>query len=375
MVENHRFIVVGMEHYNPLGVIRSLGQNGIRPDYIAIKYKSAVASCSKYVTTAHFVDSVEEAYEVLVSKYGQEKELKPFVITTDDDVESFLDLHYDDLKDRFIFFNSGAPGITTRYMDKKAILDLAEKHGFKVLKTIVTERGTVPKNLEYPIITKSISPNVGGWKSDVHICGSEDELRKAFEHILSPHVLIQKYIDKENELCIDGFSVDQGRSLFTPMYTTYNYNIAGYYSPYMTVHEFDLTDIGKGIGGMISEIGFEGIFEAEFLIDKDGSVYFSEINFRNSTWSYVATKLGMPIPLLWAESMISKTIPERYYTAVPDGFTAMVEPIDHKKRVLEGTTDLADWLSDYRNTDCLFYQDDQDPEPFREMVRNWERLS
>lgn len=373
MVESHSFIVVGMEHYNPLGVIRSLGQNGIRPDYIAIKHKSAVASCSRYVATTHFVDTVEEAYEVLVSKYGQEEKHKPFVITTDDDMESFLDLHYDDLKDRFIFFNSGAPGITTRYMDKKAILDLAEKHGLKTLKTTVTDRGVVPDGLEYPIITKSISPNIGGWKSDVHICDSEGALLEAFDRIQSPQVLIQKFIDKKNELCVDGYSVDKGKRVFIPVGTTYNYNIKGFYSPYMTMSALNSAYVEEGIKAMMADIGFEGIYTVEFLLDQDGTVYFSEINFRNSTWSYALTKLGMPLPLLWAESMLSKEVPD--YKPVPEGFTAMVEPIDHRKRVLEGNLDLADWLSDFRNANCLFYQDDQDPEPFREMVRNWEKLS
>ena len=362
-----------MEHYNPLGVIRSLGQNGIHPDYIAIKHKSIVASCSKYVRTTYYADNIDEAYEILISKYGYNLEAKPFVIATDDDVESLLDLHYDDLKDRFFFFNSGSKGRTTEFMDKKAILDLAEKHGLETLKTTVTEKGVVPEGIEYPIITKSISPNIGGWKSDVHICDSEDALLEAFDRIQSPQVLIQKFIDKKNELCIDGYSVDEGRKVFTPVGTTYNYNIKGFYSPYMTISTLDSSYVKEGIRAMMADIGFEGIYTVEFLLDQDDTVYFSEINFRNSTWSYALTKLGMPLPLLWAESMLSKEIPD--YKPVPEGFTAMVEPIDHKKRVLEGDLDLADWLSDFRNANCLFYQDDQDPEPFREMVRNWEKLS
>lgn len=32
ILKKHEFIVIGFEHYNPLGVIRSLGENGIRPN-------------------------------------------------------------------------------------------------------------------------------------------------------------------------------------------------------------------------------------------------------------------------------------------------------------------------------------------------------
>ncbi len=53
----------------------------------------------------------------------------------------------------------------------------------------------------------------------------------------------------------------------------------------------------------------------------------------------------------------------------------MVEPIDYGKRVLEKRVSLADWLIDFKNMDCPFYLDQNDPEPFYEMVENWERLS
>lgn len=35
MWNEHPFIVFAIEHYNPLGVIRVLGFEGIHPDYIA----------------------------------------------------------------------------------------------------------------------------------------------------------------------------------------------------------------------------------------------------------------------------------------------------------------------------------------------------
>lgn len=373
MLKEHMFIVIGEEHYNPLGMIRSLGQCGIRPIFIAIKGKSTVASKSKYILRNHFVTSIEEAYDVLLREYGNEVN-KPFVLTSDDDIQSLLDLHYEELKDKFILFHAGINGRVTEFMDKKAILDVAEKHGLNILRTVVTERGVIPEGLEYPIITKSISPNIGGWKSDVHICYSEEELMKAYENILSPKVLIQKFIDKKNEYCLDGFSIDGGRKLFIPIASTYNYLIQGYYSPYMTVHPFENESMKIHLNSMLEEIGYEGIFSIEFLIDSDGTYYFSEVNFRNSTWSYIAALLGMPIPVLWAKAMLEGKIAEEWYKTIPDNYTAMVEPIDYNKRVIDGRIEVADWLIDFKKANCLFYLDEKDPEPFREMVRNWEKL-
>ncbi len=375
-LSGRKFVVVGMEHYNPLTLMRIFGKNGISPDLIAIKHKSNVASLSKYVGTVRHVDNIEQAVDLLLSEYGSGYEEMPIVLTTDDDVQSLIDDRFDEFEGRFIFFNSGRPGRTTEFMDKKKILDIAKKHGLQILDTWVVEKGEIPADITYPIITKSISPNVGGWKSDVFICHAEDELHAAFKRIKSPQVLLQRYLEKKNEVCIDGFSIDHGRTMFNPMCTTYNYNLDGYYSPYMTMHSYFLDDATtQGMANMMAEIGFEGVYSIEFLVGPDDELYFTEVNFRNSPWNYGASKIGMPIPLLWAEAMITGEIRDEWYRSFPEDFKAMIEPVDYKKRVLEGGLDLADWLTDFRNVECPFYQDDDDPEPFREMVRKWEKLS
>lgn len=367
------FIVMAIEHYNPLGVIRSLGESGIRPVLIALPGRAPVASASCYVSRVHHAGSMEEAYGVLMGRYGDGKGERPVLLCSDDRTMGYLDARYGELKDRFVLFNAGKAGRITRYMDKMEILELARRHGLKVLETASARRGEVPAGLKYPVITKSISPNVGGWKSDVHICGSEGELREAYGSIQSPEVVLQRYIEKKNEYCLDGFSVDRGRQVFHAIASTYNYVIPGYYSPYMTVSR-PLERFKKPLEAMMEEIGFEGIYSAEFLVDGEDNYWFSEINFRNSTWSYASTRAGMPLPVLWARAMERGGLDPSEYRDIREGFTAMVEPVDYAKRVLAGGLSPADWLADFKEADCGFYYSKEDPEPFREAVRNWERL-
>lgn len=374
MIRNHKFIIVGDDYYNSLGAIRALGEQGIYPDFIAVKYKARIASKSRYIRTAYLVETLQEAYNVLFKEY-QGLAQKPFVITTADDIQEMMDNGYEEIRKNFILFNAGRNGRIKEFMDKKAVLDLAEKHGFHVLKTIVVKRGEIPAGIQYPVITKSISPNVGGWKKDVHICHSDEELAQAFQTIRSPRVIIQKFIEKKNEYCLDGFTINQGKSMFVATTTTYNYPIRGYYSPYMTVYPLGDKEIFDKLLSMMREIGFEGIFSAEFLVDGDGTFYFTEINFRFSTWGYISAKLGMSIPYLWAEATLSGVVNENWHKPIPDHYTAMVEPIDYGKRVIEGKISLADWLIDFKNTNCTFYLDEKDPEPFYEMVNNWRDLS
>lgn len=374
---NHLVIVFAIDHYNPLGVIRSLGENGISPIFIAVKHRVGLGVKSKYVSQAYQVESIEEGYKLLMTQYGdiyQKTGYKPFLLFSDDKSIGYFDLRYDEVKEKFITYNAmGTQGRIMEYMDKKKILDLAEKYGLNVLRSVVVKRGEIPKGIEYPVITKDINPNAGAWKSDVFICNDEKDLRDAFEKIVSPTVLLQKYIEKKTEVAFEGCSVNCGKSALIAIESTYRYCIPGYYSPFMDVTSPKDRKLVSAMKSMLAEIGFEGIFEIEFIVGKDGTPYFLEINFRNATWSYSATKAGMPLPYLFIKGMLDGDLKDAG-RPVPDGFTAMVEPIDYAKRMEMGISSVGEWLADFKKANCTFYYCDKDPEPFYEMVRNWDKL-
>lgn len=371
MYKGHEIIVFGIDHYNPLGIIRSLGEKGINPVFICIKGKAKVASSSKYISRLYNVDNYIEGCELLLSEFGNcPKEALPIVITSDDEQVGYIDEHYDEFKNKFIIFNAGKVGQITKYMNKYNILKLAKKAGLNILDSCVVEKGEIPSDLQYPVITKSIAPNVGGWKSDVFICQNKVELKNAYKKIKAPRVLIQRFIDKKNEYCLDGISINRGEDIFIAIESTYKYLIKGYYSPYHTIANFNNKQIESALKKMFKEIGFEGIFSIEFLIDKNNNYYFSEINFRNSTWSYSATTMGMNLILLWIKGMLSGKIPKNCKKMIPEGSTAMVEPIDYQKRVVERGYSLENWLKDFKNADCKYYYNEKDPAPFFVMLEN-----
>lgn len=373
MFEGHLVIVMAIEHYNPLSVIRSLGRNRIFPIYISIQGKGAIASSSRYVSKCHYAYSVDDAYKILLKEYGNE-EKKPFILCTDDRTIGYLDEHYSEIKEKFIFFNAGDNCRINEFMDKFKIIDLAKKYGLPTLNTVCVERGTIPEELEYPIITKSISPLSGGWKADVFICANREELEKAYRVIQSPLVVLQKYIDKINEYCLEGFSINHGNGTCFSISVTYNYLLKDYYSPYLTVGNANNEKINQAAAAMLKEIGFEGIFEIEFLIDQDGTVYFDEINFRNSPWSYPSAALGRPLPEMWMRAMLGESN-EYEPLIVPDHFTAMIEPVDYSKRVEGKMISAAEWLYDFKKANVTFYYDPEDPEPYYLMMANREYYS
>lgn len=370
---DYTFVVFAEEHYNPLGVIRSLGERGIRPVGIFIRGSVTFASKSKYLSKVHYVDNREQGLQVLLKEYGSAKK-KVFIYSCDDTTEEFLDQHYDELKEQFIFYNAGKEGRVTEFLNKETIGELALKYGLNFLQASVVKKGEIPEELEYPIITKAIDSTVGGWKSDMFICHNQQELKDAYSKIRSTDVMLQKYIEKKNEYCLEGFSFNHGEEVFITIESFYNYKLPMSYSPYMTVNNFsNKNNIFPSLIKMFREIGFEGIFEVEFLEAADGTLYFGEINFRNSTWSYASTCAGMNLPVLWAEVMLEHKLPDNCFQEIQKpGFKAMVEVTDFKERVIKRKYSPIKWLQDLRKCQCKYYIGRNDFKPVAAMI--WSRI-
>lgn len=371
----HPCIVFALEHYNPLGQIRSLGEMGISPIYISVKRRYEVATKSKYISKLHQVISVEEGYDLLLKEYGNfDKNHIPFIVFSDDKSVGFFDLHYDEWKDKFIAFNAGKQGRINEFMDKYNIQQLAKKYGFNVLDSYVLEKDDpIPNDLWYPVITKDISPNSGNWKSDVFICNNEAELKNAFTKIASPVIMIQHFVDKKNEMALEGYTINHGIEMQIVTQMTWKYLIQGYYSPYHNVTMFKDKEMEHKLAAMFKEIGFEGIFEVEFLIDKDGTLYFMETNFRASAWNPTGLVAGMPLAYLWVKSMSNGHIMDsdrKYF----DDFTSMSEIIDYGKRVEGGICSLGEWLKDFKEAKCTYIYNEKDPGPWEEACRNWDKF-
>ena len=78
----------------------------------------------------------------------------------------------------------------------------------------------------------------------------------------------------------------------------------------------------------------------------------------------------MNLPMLWAETMLTGKIPSGAEKEVESGFTAMVEPIDYQKRVIDRNYDLDSWYNDFKNANCKYYFNERDLKPFFVMLEN-----
>lgn len=371
----HLVIVFALEHYNPLNMIRAFGEQGINPVYISVKRRYEVATKSKYISKLHCVDSVEDGFLLLINQYGrlsEETGKKPYILFSDDKSVGYFDLHFEEWKDKFITYNAGCSGRINEFMDKYEIQQCAKRHGFNVLDSYVIKKGDpVPDGLWYPIITKDISPNLGSWKSDVFICQNKQELVEALEKITCPLVMLQHFVDKQNEMALEGYTIKNGKEMQIITQMKWKYLIQGYYSPFHDVCMFTDKDMEIKLQAMFEEIGFEGVFEVEFLIDKDGTYYFMETNFRASAWNPTCKFAGMPLPYLWVKGMMNGYIdPNDRKEFEP--FTSMSEIIDYSKRVEGGLCSIAEWLRDFKDAKCVYIYDKEDRGPWDAVIRDWE---
>ena len=356
------YIVIGEEFYNPLGLIRSLGEKNIRPIAIIKRGDFAFASKSKYISKLHLVDSFDEALDLLIKEYGNFGDVKPFVFTCDDQMTSILDNNYDILKDKFIFFNAHEQGRVTKYMNKNEINLLAKKCGINIAKSWVIRDKKIPKDVKYPVLTKAIISTKDHWKADSYVCENEKELKKALSNIKSKEILLQEYIDKKNELCYDGFSVNHGKNVVFTISSDYLYVKKGAYSNYMKVVPPFHPELESKLSKMFEMIGFDGIFSVEFLVDKNDNYYFLEINFRNSTWSWASTKAGMNLPYLWSECMLDNKKTKNCFKKF-EGFRAIVEFVDFQDRVKTKEVSLFKWLKELFTAKVWYFWDRKDPNP------------
>lgn len=148
--------------------------------------------------------------------------------------------------------------------------------------------------------------------------------------------------------------------------STYDYIRPEGYSHLMTVKNFDNDKFKSKISEMFKIIGFEGIFSLEFLIGPMDELYFLEINFRNSTWSYASTVAGMPIPIMWASDTLNGKS-QKILTIDPP-FKAIVEFDDFRYRIKTKKVSLIQWLKELNKCKCKYYFVRNDISPFISVI-------
>lgn len=295
----NKVIVIGGDHHNTLGVIRSLGEKELCSDLILVtNAKRTFVDVSKYLRKSWIIQRDEEIVDVLLQQYISESE-KPVVICCSDSSSGIVDENYDKLKAHFYLPGAHKQGTIAGFMSKKIMADLAEEVGLKIPNTFyVNDEIKLHDHICTPCIIKPIESRKGQ-KSDISICYNQKMLSDYICKCKNvKNIQIQEYIEKEFEFQLIGCSTK--KEVIIPGVSKIIRPCKGsntsflYYTPYKD----GFCEIEKCVN-FVRRTGYYGLFSMEFLRDKNGADYFMEINFRNDGNAICTTAAGINLPYIW----------------------------------------------------------------------------
>ena len=371
-IQEHKFILLASYTGNTLGQIRSLGEKGIKPIAVLVHKNTFRIDKSKYIGKLYDVKDIEEGLDLIIEKFGNEA-VKPFLFTDRDDVMGLIDRRYNELIDKFYIWNAGEQGRLNKYLNKSEQIKLAEECGFNVPKTEMVKLGELPHSLQYPIFTKAVDSLNEWWKGCASICNNEEELKTFCKKLEVNNLILQEYIDKEDETPIEGISINGGKDIIL-FGLTKNYRMtADSFGTFRHIETFDDKDTETCIQKFIQRINYTGAFEIELIIDKQGKAYFLEANFRIAQQNYGYTAFGANIPYIYVKSILCNEIAkdEICYTKKRP-FNIMYEFEDFRLFVLSKQISLWQWLKDLKRTDAFLFYNQKDKAPFYYTI--WEKI-
>lgn len=359
----NKIIVFGVNIQNTLGLIRSIGEKGMRVILLLEPYPkgSCYVKYSKYLEKVHYLSSTEQGLEILQKEYWNEPE-KPILLFGGDPPICLIDKYYDELKSKFFIFNAGRSGRINFFMDKINTFPLAEKCGLSTIKTwYIKDIYDLPKDITFPCLIKG-NNSTESTKMDMYICHNIEELKNRLR--AGAEYLVQEYIEKEYEINAVGLSYNHGKDIFLPAVVRKIRDEIHRQSGYIRLDEvknYPLLDV-SAIQKFVAEIGYEGIFSVEFIYS-NGKYHFLEINMRNDGCGYLYTAAGINYPYLWVlfnQGKLTKEVLDSVQYKTP--YYLMHE--DDIYNMFEGIVPIKQWFIECIKADAHFIMNWRDPMPF-----------
>ena len=316
-------VVLSRNYATGLSVIRSLGAAGYKVDLVANAFKvgnSDIAGCSKYVN--HYVEIVSKKIngggdfgiidELL--KYRGLYDKKPVLFPTDDYTAAVMDMNRNVLENIFIMpgIVGGKQGAMTDSMNKTVQGDFARQVGLLTPKEwIIDLRKDIklPSDITYPCFCKPVE-SITGYKREMAMCNDNVELtfhlQKLKRNFDDRCVLVQEFLEIENEIDFSGVALDQDIIIPAIIKKT---NVAQYEKGVTLsgkVVPFDeISEIKDKIIEMMKLFHYEGMFDMEFNI-VNNKLYFNEVNLRSGGPNFAYFMSGVNLPALFVNEALGR---------------------------------------------------------------------
>lgn len=368
--KNVDVIIIGNDHSNTLGVIRTFGENKISPYVYVISDNFNVSiSKSKYIKNIKIFNDEEIAIAEILKDF-KDKHVKSFLIPTSDKAAVTIDRYYNKLSNYFFTQNiNNKENMLDKYMDKFNQYKIAKKHGIKVAKSSYIQKpfdiSYIKKEFNYPIIIKPLL-SIDGKKEDIQVVNNEIQLNNVlnFYNINEYNrLLIQEFLEFDYECDMSGYCYDKKVCIagfirkiriWPPKKGSLTFGKVEKYNKFK-----NMLDKLKEI---FIELNYCGMFDVEFFV-KGNNIFLNEINFRNSGLTYLYENSYLCyyyyISCINEKYIEAPSILEEYY--VMDEQAELHQIIDKNINIFRH-------IKDKRKSKILLVSNSNDQKPARAML-------
>lgn len=360
---NNKAVIIGKDHHNALGIVESLGRKGIRP-YVVIltRHKKSYVSNSKYVEKGWCCHNENEVIETLLTNFF-DRDNKAVAYACDDETAVILDKNHKELGPFFFLPTTQPAGSLSNWTQKEMMSRVATEVGLSVPKTWVSKNNEIPEDIQFPIITKAHS-SVEGGKSNIHICRDREALERVLTGNHCETMILQQLINKEYEFQLLGCSLNSGEIVLIPGRTHIDRpnGMDNTFFLRFDKCEDEFQTIIEKAKEFVKRTQYTGPFSIEFLKDKNGGCFFTEMNFRNDGNAICVTKSGTNIHfILYLYYTGGDYLKEIERSKVE--LVYLVPEIYYFTCLLKREFSLKEWFRNMRKANCYttFFKDDQKP--------------
>lgn len=360
---NKEIIVIGGNHHNTLGVLRSLGEKGLKSLLIVVSDDpKPYIGYSKYIKDIRIVKSESEISTAMYSLHNSVE--KAIVIACADSISSYLDNNRNILSTDFVLPGSEQEEQITLLMNKNTMMQVAVESGISAPKSwIIYPSKPDIESVTFPCIVKPLVSKNGS-KADIAICEKRCELMDYLNQSNCEELQIQEYITKDIEFQLIGCSLDGGKNVIIPgasiiLRQPKNTNTGFLRYVPISSFEYDRTACVE----FIKRTGYSGLFSIEFIRDKNGTDYFMEINFRNDGNAICVTASGMNLPYIWYLSNSEQSI-ERELCFDSMKEVLVMPEFQDISNAIHRRISWREWIKDVLKTDRFMEYSKYDQKPF-----------
>lgn len=360
-----RAIVFGQEGVNAVGLVQSLGREGVFVISVLVGKRSSIIRHSRYSGEIYFVPDFDAGLDLMLAKCVFDE---PVVIfPAGDGAAVFLDKNRGKLQQGFVFeYIKGSKDIAF-CMNKLNQVQLARDHGFNVPYSVRLVKGDeVPVDMVYPCIVKPLV-SCEGDKRDILIACDSKQLSTILKERLqyTTEVIVQQRINRDYDYNMVGCACANG-DVHIPLSIRaikFNHKVQDaktvcIVEPLDTKIDSDV----KKMKNLMRDLGYVGLFAVECMHNlDDDKIYFTEINFRNDGLNSFIVNSGVNLPYL--HYMDLHNLPLKDYVPLEKSKKYIWEA-NHLSALKRRSITIWEWLRDLIGVNGFLYYFKDDKGPF-----------